>query len=78
MVMDIKLVKEDLSKWDCGGAYRECNVVIHIDNTLPLIKQRQNLIYEILSQYLDPNENQHDLMVELSHTIALHIDELGE
>jgi hypothetical protein len=68
--MEIEVVKEDLSKIDCGGAYREAKAVITVDNTLPLFKQRQALIHEILSLHLDPLEFSNAMISELAFIIA--------
>lgn len=74
--MDIKVIKEDLSQWDCGGGYRVVMAEIFIDSSLSLVMQRKALVFEVLSLYLDPLEKQADLMDELAQTIAESIDQL--
>lgn len=76
--MDIQIIKEDLSKFDCGGAYREVEVTITVDSSLSLIMQRQSLVFEILSLYLDPLEYKGDLIDDISHTIAESLEILGD
>lgn len=75
--MEIKVIKEDLSQVDCGGAYKEMAVSICVDKTLPLRRQRQALIYEVLSAYLDPIECQQAMMDDIANSIADALDELG-
>jgi len=74
--MEVKIIKEDLSQWDCGGGYRIAKAEIYIDSSLSLVMQRKALVFEILSLYLDPLEKQGDLIDELSQTIAESIDQL--
>lgn len=76
--MDIQIVKEDLSNIDCGGAYRTVTAKIIVDSSLSLVKQKQSLVYEILSLYLDPLEYKGDLFDDLSHIIAESLEQLGD
>ena len=75
--MEITIQRENLSQVDCGGAYREVDVKIFVDDSLPLIKQRQALIFELLSLYLDPLECSGDLITEIAHKLAESLEELG-
>jgi len=51
-IASIQVSKEDLSGYDTGGAAREVNAVITIDSTLPIERQRECLIHEVLGVYL--------------------------
>lgn len=74
--MEVKVIQEDLSKFDLGGGYKEAEVTIHVDNTMPLIRQRHAVAYEILSAYLDPNEHKGNFLDELAQAIIEGIDQL--
>jgi hypothetical protein len=74
--MEIEIKHEDLSQVDCGGAYREASLKIFVDETLPPFKQRQALIYEILSAHLDPLECHVPLITELAHILAENLEQL--
>ena len=76
--MEIEIKKEDLSHVDCGGAYREAKVYIMVDSTLSKFKQRQSLIYEVLSAHLDPLECNVMLMTELAHILAESLEQLED
>jgi len=51
-IASIQVSKEDLSGYDTGGAAREVNAVITVDSTLPMERQRECLVHEILGIYL--------------------------
>lgn len=74
--MEIEIRKEDLSQIDCGGAYRDGKVYIMVDSSQSLIKQRQALIYEVLSLHLDPLECNMSLTTELAHILAECLEQL--
>jgi len=74
--MEITVQREDLSLIDCGGGYREATLKIFIDDTLSPIKQRQSLIYEVLSAHLDPLECNIALMTELAYITAEALEQL--
>lgn len=74
--MEIEIKKEDLSQWDCGGAYREARAYIMIDSTLSPFLQRQALIHEILSLHLDPLECSPELITELAHILTESLEQL--
>jgi len=74
--MEIVLLKEDLSQADTGGAYRDVIAHIVIDETLPRIKQRQSLIAEMLSLYLDPLEFRAEWTDDIAHKIAETLEQL--
>lgn len=74
--MEVRIIKEDLSQWDCGGGYRVAMAEIYIDSSLSLVMQRKALVFEVLSLYLDPLEKQGDLMDDLAQVITESIDQL--
>ena len=51
-IVDITVTKEDLSNHDTGGGTRLVTAQITVDSSLPLIRQRESLIHEILGAYL--------------------------
>ncbi len=51
-IASIQIHKDDLSNYDTGGATREVNASITVDCTLPVERQRECLIHEILGIYL--------------------------
>jgi len=51
-ISSLKILREDLSFLDSGGAAREVNAVITVDSTLPIERQRECLIHEVLGIYL--------------------------
>ena len=60
-VMDITISREDLSDHDTGGAIRVVKAEITIDSSLPLLRQREALIHEILGVYLGILVNTEDI-----------------
>ena len=50
--MLITVRKEDLSSHDTGGGIRTVQAEITIDSSLPVLRQREILIHEILGAYL--------------------------
>ena len=48
----IKIIKDDLSGFDTGGAFREVDAVITVDSSIPEDRQRECLIHEVLGVYL--------------------------
>lgn len=76
--MEIEVRKEDLSQVDCGGAYRETRACIIVDSSLSPFKQRQALIYEVLSLHLDPLECSRELMAEIAHVLAESLELLEQ
>ncbi len=69
-ITSLKIIKDDLSFFDTGGAIREVNVSITVDSTLLLYRQKENLIHEILGVYLGTI-----LSVEMLSQIAQTINE---
>ena len=51
-VMDITVNLEDLSNHDTGGGTRVVKAEITVDSSLPILRQREALIHEILGVYL--------------------------
>ncbi len=51
-ISSLKIIKDDLSFVDTGGATREVNTTVTVDSTLPLERQRECLIHEVLGVYL--------------------------
>lgn len=74
--MEIEIKREDLSRWDCGGAYREGKVTITVDSSLSPLLQRQALIHELLSHYLDPLECSQELITELAQVLTESLEQL--
>ena len=74
--MEIEVKREELGQVDCGGAYRVAELTVVVDSSLSPFKQRQALIYEILSAHLDPLECNVNLMTELAHIIAESLEQL--
>lgn len=70
-IASIQVHKEDLSSFDTGGAIREVNATITIDSTLPVERQRECLIHEILGVYLGGI-----LSVDMLSQIAQSINEV--
>jgi len=68
--LEIEVIKEDLSQVDCGGAYREAKACIIVDSSLSPFKQRQALIFEVLSLHLDPLECSCELITELARVLT--------
>ena len=67
--MDIKVNKED-SKFShlTGGEYATCDVVIYVDETLPLEEQRELVIHAVLENYF--RSIPHDKIDELTSFIT--------
>jgi len=76
--MELEIKREDLSHVDSGGAYQEVKAVITIDSSLSKFKQRQSLIYELLTLYTDPMEFNAELNTELAHVIAENLEQLED
>lgn len=74
--MEIEIKKEGLSNVDSGGAYREAKVYIMVDSSQSPFKQRQSLIYEVLSAHLDPLECNIVLITELAHILTESLEQL--
>lgn len=74
--MEIEIHKEDLSNVDCGGAYRRAELTVVVDSSFSPFKQRQALIYEILSAHLDPLECNVSLITELAYIIAESLEQI--
>ena len=51
-IIDITVSKEDLSNHDTGGGTRIVKAEITVDSSLPLLRQREAVIHEILGVYL--------------------------
>ena len=50
-INEIKVVKEDASVADSGGAYRRVTAEIYIDDTNDIYVQKRGLVYEVLGVY---------------------------
>jgi len=75
--MQITINLENLSNVDCGGGMRAVSVVITVDSTLPLKRQREIVTYEVLGAYLDSDlEERHAFLEELASKIVEAQDEL--
>jgi len=73
----IAINREDLSHVDCGGGMRQVSVVITVDSTLPIRRQREIVTYEILGACLDNDtEERHDFLEDLATKIVDAQDEL--
>jgi len=73
--MDIRVVKENLQNTDTGGGFRELSAMVTIDNSVPIRRQREAVIYEILALFFEPTYSRE--FIEDTVTKAL-IDGLDE
>ena len=76
-ISTIRICKEDLSGYDTGGAIRELDAKITVDSSLPLERQRENLIHEILGVYLGSVLDT-DILSQIAQSINEAIEELIE
>ena len=76
-VHNIKVTKTDMSHYDTGGGVRRVEAVIEVDNSLPLYRQRQVCIQEVLGIYLGCVIGRGTLE-EIAESISDCLDELEE
>ena len=76
--MQIQISTEDLSNVDCGGGMRRLTCDITVDSTLPLRRQREIVIYEVLGAFLDNElEERHDYLELVADKIVEALDEIA-
>ncbi len=75
-IASLKIIKDDLSFFNTGGAVREVNASVTVDSTLPVERQRECLIHEILGVYLGSILDV-DIIEQIAESINEAILELG-
>jgi hypothetical protein len=61
IIHQVNLHREDLSAADTGGGLREVVVNITVDSSLPIHRQKESAVYELLGAYLATVVDQSDL-----------------
>jgi hypothetical protein len=76
LFMEITVKKEDLSLHDCGGGFREVDIIITVDKTLSPRLQRQAVIFEVIGALTDPFETDFEFITEMTEKIGDALDQL--
>jgi len=74
-INDLDVCFEDLSKIDCGGAYRQVDVKIFVDKTLPLVRQKEAAIHETLGLFLG-SLLEPDMIEEIAQQLMFVVDRI--
>lgn len=75
-MMEVRIIQEDLSESEASPSYQYAETEIHVDNTLPLHRQQEAVIYEILVAYLDPGEYKGGFLDDLARILTEGINQL--
>jgi hypothetical protein len=72
-VVDFNFAVEPIPA-DTGGAYRKVMAEIVVDARTSKDEQLHSMFYEVLSAYMDPNEERRDFFLEVADTLmdAMH------
>jgi len=54
---------------DTGGGYREVTARVTIDSSTPKHVQLHSAFYEVLSTYMDPNEERRSFFLDVADTL---------
>jgi hypothetical protein len=77
IIHQVQLQHEDLSAADTGGGVREVIVNIIVDSSLPVRRQKEAAVYELLGAYLATVVDQSDLE-EIAEAIVDMLEEFHE
>jgi len=74
--MDIRVVKDaGLSEYDTGGGTRDVKTVVSVDTNLPLRRQKEVVIYEVLGSLLGFVIS-HELLEEITSKVMDGLEQI--